>query len=542
MNKKIVIFLFFLVISISGCRGIAKSTSGIIKWIGRAFVKLITIEIIPSWKSSTAGILKHELPILLKQLENTNILIGVEYSDVILKNVTTEILVVDGVLGNQEIEPQKENINIINNRVFGGIVDFARKYIEQSQHLSGNNLKIKLGKVLEENINQFYNLEYNSANYTINYIYKGEIIKFKSTLNVLSLIDRWVTPDSYNKMDITITNPQIEASIIEKKNINNELLIFAKKNNIGIIADNYENYASQYYKAANIRVINFSHLKEQILQDFNNNIYYSYSKENDNYQKCLKSKNIKGLLYKYSIYTKNNILDLESNLLLKKVQFKKIHLLNFISEYEYSKDQTNTFNTLKSLFHEKYTDFSKINILKFKQYVSKNNIKYIVCFGHFKDGKINTMSQFGIIEYDIDFIAKLAKNMNIELIFLGCNSSFSTSKGVATTKTMYTISALENLYNSFQTSETMGQFLNEISNKDTDYTYTYSFDVETELEKFRAQSSNYNTTQSIDDSQISIEAMGKPIIYLRLPPVLLYNLLKQDIDFDNNDRTERTRY
>jgi hypothetical protein len=103
-------------------------------------------------------------------------------------------------------------------------------------------------------------------------------------------------------------------------------------------------------------------LKLKIKKDYDDNLYFMYDKSSDSYIKYLKSKKIKGLLFKNSEYVKNNFNALENNLFTSKIDQSKVHILNFLSKTE----DDETFKTLRGLFPNNHSDFSVTEINKLK--------------------------------------------------------------------------------------------------------------------------------------------------------------------------------
>jgi hypothetical protein len=115
--------------------------------------------------------------------------------------------------------------------------------------------------------------------------------------------------------------------------------------------------------------------------------------------------------------------------------------------------------------------------VKLKQKVKANGVKYIFCFGHYKKGKIFTTVNGKTIEYDIDLLNKIGKQLNVEMFFIGCESSLATYGGTGTTINVNSIIILNDLFESLNTAESLGDFFTTFTSKG-EYKYNFSYEFE----------------------------------------------------------------
>lgn len=250
-----------------------------------------------------------------------------------------------------------------------------------------------------------------------------------------------------------------------------------KSFDLGINGNTIDDLLNNYKAAKGItKNISWEELKKQVKQDYDDNLYFLHDKSSNSYIKYLKSKRIKGLLLKYSDNVKRNLNAFENTLFASKIDQNKIHILNFLSRTE----DNETFKTLKQLFPNNHSDFSTKEIKELKQKIKKSGVKYLFCFGHYKKGKIFTTVNGKTIEYDIELLYKIGKQLNVEMFFIGCESSLATGGGTGTTINVNSIKILNNLFESLNSSESLGDFFTTFSSKsEHKYNFSYEFDETT---------------------------------------------------------------
>jgi hypothetical protein len=289
------------------------------------------------------------------------------------------------------------------------------------------------------------------------------------------------TGDLHTKNTQSTFNTVYNKYLVEKVRQDKIKKDIFKTFDLGINGNTSDDLIRNYKAATGITEdISWVDLKNKIKKDYDENLYFLYDKFSFSYIKYLKSKKIKGLLIKYSEYAKKNLVALENNLFASKIDQSKVHILNFLSKTE----DDETFKTLRVLFPNNHSDFSAEEISNLKQKIKGNGIKYIFCFGHYKKDKIFTTVNGKTIEYNIDLIYKIGKLLNVEMFFIGCESSLATGGGTGTTINVNSIKILNNLFESLNTAESLGGFFTTFTSKgEQKYNFSYEFEENTEIIK-----------------------------------------------------------
>lgn len=250
-----------------------------------------------------------------------------------------------------------------------------------------------------------------------------------------------------------------------------------KKFDIGIKANSSEEYIRKYNAIAG-KNHTWDEVKMGVEADYKNRIYYIFDNATQEYTSYIISTRIKGqkgerFLFKNTQYVRSNIKFLEEALFLKKINQSNCHILNFLDK---SEDKA-TYEALLKLFPNNHSDFSLVSISKLKQKLKSSGIKFLFCFGHFKEGAIFTEVDGIMHYYNISTLDKIAKEVGVEVIYLGCKSSLATKGGSGTVINVNSIDILNNLFKSVQNSTNLGEFFsNFASGGQGNYNFTYQFE------------------------------------------------------------------
>jgi hypothetical protein len=331
------------------------------------------------------------------------------------------------------------------------------------------------------------------------------------------------TGDLHSKITQSKFNEVYNKYLAEKVRQDKIVKDLFKTFDLGINGKTAYDLRKNYEAAAGITEdISWEELKKKIKKDYDENLYFLYDKSSNSYIKYLKSKKINGLLIKISDYVKRNFAALEDNLFANKIDQSKVHILNFLSKTE----DDETFKTLRRLFPNNHSDFSVTEIGKLKQKIKANGVKYMFCFGHYKKAKIFTTVNGKTIEYDIDLLYKIGDQLNVEMFFIGCESSLATGGGTGTTINVNSIRILNSLFESLNSSESLGGFFTAFTSKgEKKYNFSYEFEETTGIVRVfvyeRAESEFGNSYH--DDT--------KPKIVFSFPPYFFSGIINQN----NND-------
>lgn len=253
---------------------------------------------------------------------------------------------------------------------------------------------------------------------------------------------------------------------------------------IGIKGKTVNEYINNYSKATEKTQFKRSVI-DAITSDFRNNIYYIPIKKRNGeieYIKYLKSKRIKGLLYRYSDYVVKYHTRIENNLASKKIGLDNIEILNFLDKSE----DTRTYELLNTLFPDNSSDFTLQSISKLKQRLKNKNTEYLFCYGHYEEGKIFTYVNDVKHAYSIDMINHIASELGIKVFFIGCKSSLATKGASGTTVDVNSIEMLNVLFDSLRDATNVVDFLkNLVKNSKGKHQFTFEFDENTGIIKIK---------------------------------------------------------
>lgn len=327
---------------------------------------------------------------------------------------------------------------------------------------------------INSNLAKFKKLGYNSDTYI------NMLTPFERKDLLASTVKKFeqhnALPETAN-LNSPITKKKFEhrySQYLEEKNKKDKIIVdYFTKYDIGIKGSNADALIKSYVAATETgETSDWLALRSLIKKDFDDNLYYLYDKDSKKYVSYIKSQKIKRLLYKKTRYSLSNIEDLEQSLFLQKIDLKKFFILNFLARTE----DNSTFKTLDKLFPGNYADFSLSNLIDLKTRIQTEGIKFLICFGHYSNGKIYATSD-AEIGYDVDVICNIAKTMGVQVFLLGCRSSLSSGGKTGTLVNVNSIAILNKLFEALSVSKSLADFVGALAAAETS-TFGFAFEFE----------------------------------------------------------------
>ena len=300
------------------------------------------------------------------------------------------------------------------------------------------------------------------------------------------------------------TEQEFENKIIELKNVKSnrkKVLDAFRKYDIGVKETTVDNLITEFNKATR-KNCSPQNIVKELSKEFNEGNYYLYSSATDNYIPFIRSKRIEGMLFKKTDYVNKYHQRIEDNLFRREINESNFEILNFLDKSE----DERTYNLLKELFPNNSSDFTFQSLTEFKSKLKERNIEFLFCFGHYENGAIFTFAGKEKIKhsYDIDFLQKLASELDIKLFFIGCKSSIATQGGTGTTINVNSLEVLQDLFQSLNNANNLGEFLSNLGKRNRG-TYTYEFDENTGIIRVRIYDNDGEYHHS-ETSQVILES------------------------------------
>lgn len=354
------------------------------------------------------------------------------------------------------------------------------KYLEEYEL----STKDELIESIENNHNLFKVIQFAKEN--IEFKRKAKALGYDDIDNYIRKYYLTNKTDFKNKL-----NKDYDEYLFEK-----EVIEYFANNDIGIKGENAKELIEKYKQAISDD-ISWSDIKLKIREDYENRRYYLFDKWNTQYIPYVRSIKINGLIFKESDYIRRNFTRLEEALFLKKIDKRNMHILNFLDKSE----DKRTYETIIKYFPNNHSDFSLIELVKLKNEIKEKNIKYLFCLGHFEKGKIFTYVNGTKHAYNIDIIYKIADELNIEVFLIGCKSSLASGGRTGTTLNVNSITILEIIYESLQSSNSFGEFLSRfVSRGEQTYNFAFEFEEPTNIVKVHVYEKGDYSNETYNDN------------------------------------------
>jgi len=237
-----------------------------------------------------------------------------------------------------------------------------------------------------------------------------------------------------------------------------EITELFSKHNIGITGKTPDNILTECRKVRDYGWLTREALIDKIKEDITANVYYLYVEQYGEYLPYLRSAHIAGLLYTKSEYSVRHMRQLEENLFSEKIDRSSIHILNFLSPDEPL--IKSTFESLEKLFPDNHSRYSTKDLVTLKKQIRQKKVKFLICLGHFDEGKIVIKTGQQSIDIPIEELYKIGIELGVKVIPLGCESSFASGGKTGTTKIVNSYTTVNKIFESLSAAATLGEFLN----------------------------------------------------------------------------------
>lgn len=257
-----------------------------------------------------------------------------------------------------------------------------------------------------------------------------------------------------------------------------EIAELFSKHDFGIPGRTADERVANYRKVKDNRWLTRSAIVKNIRSDVDANVCYIYSERTGEYIPYIRSRQIKNVLFTRSEYAVRYMQQLEDNLFREKLDRSNIHILNFLSPGE--EHVGSTIEALQRLFPDNHSDYSLTEVARLKKLIKAKKIKYLICLGHFGQGRIFTIIDGENVGIDVKDLYKMGVELGVYIIPLGCESSIATDGRTGTLDIVNSLRIVNELFESFNAAATLGEFLAGMArNKE----FVWEFEEQTQLIK-----------------------------------------------------------